>query len=72
MKEKIIFIVTIVITVMIAKAVVGLYDDYKLQKKMETGLMDAYHNSVEKRLTEDIIVEDIEVEDIVVEEIIVK
>lgn len=62
MKGKIIFIVTIIITVMIAKAVVGLYDDYKFQKKVETGLMDAYHESVENRLVEEIEVEKIEVE----------
>lgn len=68
MKGRIIFIVTIIVTVMIARGLVNYIDELNFQKRVRNGLMDAYHESVTTDF-ENIIVETIDVEEIQVETI---
>jgi len=46
MKGRIIFIVTIIVTVVIARGIVNYIDELNFQKRVRGDLMDAYHESV--------------------------
>ena len=69
MKGKIIFIVTIIVATIISRAIVTAVDNYELKRDMREGLMNAYYESQETRLVEDIEFENIILETIEVEEI---
>lgn len=69
MKGKNIFIVTIIVATIISRAIITAVDNYELKRDMRQRLMDAYYESQETRLVEDIEFENILLETIEVEEI---